>query len=72
MSGFPIRCFSCNKVIGQHEQRYYKLLAKGHSEKVVLDKLGMNRYCCRRMFMGHVPILEQLLKFPTDINQKSD
>ncbi|MEM4623224.1 MAG: DNA-directed RNA polymerase subunit N, partial [Desulfurococcaceae archaeon] len=30
----------------------------------VLDELGVKRYCCRRMFLSHVEIADELLHFP--------
>ncbi|TLN19211.1 hypothetical protein FDZ71_05075, partial [bacterium] len=29
----------------------------------VLDELGMKRYCCRRMFISHVDVIDELLKY---------
>lgn len=29
---------------------------------VAMDKLGCKRYCCRRMIMTHVDLIEKLLK----------
>lgn len=31
-----------------------------------MDDLGLKRYCCRRMIMTHVDLIEKLLKFVTD------
>lgn len=64
---FPVRCFNCNKVIGKYEQKYNNLIDSGLSQKETLDRLGMNRYCCRRMFLGHINIIDGLLLFPKDI-----
>ena len=61
---FPIRCFNCNKVIGKYEQKYNNLLETGTSQKEALDAIGMNRYCCRRMFLGHINITDKLLLYP--------
>lgn len=64
---FPIRCFNCNKVIGKYEKKYNNLIESGLSQKETLDSIGMNRYCCRRMFLGHINIIDSLLLFPKDI-----
>ena len=29
-------------------------------EKVAMDELGLHRYCCRRMIMTHVDLIEKL------------
>jgi DNA-directed RNA polymerase subunit N len=36
---------------------------KGEDPKRVLDKLGVHRYCCRRMLLSHVDIIDEILKF---------
>lgn len=28
-----------------------------------LDALGLKRYCCRRMLLGHVDLIEKLLNY---------
>lgn len=61
----PVRCFTCGKVIGslwetKDESGYIDLLKKGHSKKEALDKLGLNRYCCRRMLLTHDDIVKKL------------
>jgi DNA-directed RNA polymerase I, II, and III subunit RPABC5 len=28
-----------------------------------MDELGLNRYCCRRMVMTHVDLIEKLLRY---------
>jgi DNA-directed RNA polymerase subunit N (RpoN/RPB10) len=59
----PIRCFTCNKVIGNKWNAYNDLL-KEMNENNALTKLGLHRYCCRRMLLSHVDIIDQLLEYP--------
>ncbi|MEM4933502.1 MAG: DNA-directed RNA polymerase subunit N, partial [Desulfurococcaceae archaeon] len=30
----------------------------------VLDDLGIKRYCCRRIFLSHVDVADEILRFP--------
>ncbi|OCL00133.1 putative DNA-directed RNA polymerases I, II, and III subunit RPABC5 [Cenococcum geophilum 1.58] len=59
----PIRCFSCGKVIGDLWERYLKLIDDGISDGDAMDQLELRRYCCRRMVMTHVDLIEKLLKY---------
>lgn len=60
---FPIRCFTCGKVIGDKWEEYRKMVEAGESPAAALDKLGIKRYCCRRMFISHVEIMDEILRF---------
>jgi len=60
---FPIRCFTCGKVIGHLWEEYSQRVKSGESPKEVLDDLGVTRYCCRRMFISHADIIDELLHF---------
>ena len=59
----PIRCFSCGKPIGHLYQEYQERLAKGEERKKVLDDLGIERYCCRAAFIGHVDLIDSVAEF---------
>jgi len=59
----PVRCFSCNKVVGSKWDEYNKLLKDGYSEKEALDKLELNKFCCRRMILGHSDIVDVLINY---------
>jgi DNA-directed RNA polymerase subunit N len=60
---FPVRCFTCGGVVG-HLYEEYKTQIKDKKTEVVLDELGVVRYCCRRMFISHVDLIPNLLKYP--------
>ncbi|ODQ64303.1 DNA-directed RNA polymerases II subunit [Nadsonia fulvescens var. elongata DSM 6958] len=59
----PVRCFSCGKVVGDKWEAYLALLAEGVSEGDALDRLKLSRYCCRRMILTHVDLIEKFLRY---------
>ncbi len=60
----PIRCFSCGKPVGHLWEEYKERTEeKSEDKKKVLDDLGIKRYCCRALFLGHVDLLEEVAKF---------
>jgi DNA-directed RNA polymerase subunit N len=58
----PVRCFSCGKVIGDKWEEFARRVKEGEPSHEVLDSLGITRYCCRRMMLSHVEIIDELLK----------
>ena len=59
-----VRCFTCGKVIGNKWEEYKRLQEKGEeTNDVILSKLGLTRYCCRRMLLTHVEVIDDLLKY---------
>lgn len=59
----PIRCFSCGKPIAHLYEKYKERIDKGEDRKKVLDELGLQRYCCRTMFLGHVDLIDTAAQF---------
>ena len=70
----PIRCFTCGKVIADQIDYYkkecdkqlkdskkkeerFKHFSDNHNGEI-LNKLGVTRYCCRRMFISDVDMME--------------
>lgn len=59
----PIRCFSCNKPVAHLWEDYKARVEKGEDRKIVMDSLGLERYCCRALFLGHVDLINTVAKF---------
>lgn len=59
----PIRCFSCGKPIAHLWEDFKKKTEAGEEPGKVLDDLGLDRYCCRAVFLGQVDLLELTSKF---------
>ena len=58
---FPVRCYSCGKPIGHlWEEFMEKTKNKTVNVKEVLDKMGVERYCCRQQFMGHIDSIDEI------------
>jgi len=59
----PVRCFSCGKVVGHLYEVFKKHVKAGKDPKKVLDELGVERYCCRAVFLGHVDLIKKVAQF---------
>ena len=59
----PIRCFSCGKLIADKYEPYIKMMEEGIDINEIWEKLGITRFCCKRMFVSHVNIVDELLNF---------
>jgi len=60
---FPVRCFTCGAVIGDIFEEY-KRISKEKNAEEALNMLGIERYCCRRMFVSHVEMMDVVSKYP--------
>ncbi|MFT4310399.1 MAG: DNA-directed RNA polymerase subunit N [Candidatus Woesearchaeota archaeon] len=57
-----VRCKSCGKPIAHLHEEYKKRIVKEAPDKVFSD-LGMKRFCCRAMFMGHADLIATAAQF---------
>ena len=54
----PVRCFTCGSVVGEHWDEFDARTSEGEDPQEVLDDLGVERYCCRRMLVSHVNLVD--------------
>ena len=60
----PLRCFSCNKPVGHLWEEYLDKTKKKNADvKKVLDEIGLERYCCRGLFLGQVDLIDTTAQF---------
>jgi DNA-directed RNA polymerase subunit N (RpoN/RPB10) len=59
----PVRCFSCGHVVGHLWERYSQGVEDGRDVGEMLDEIGLERYCCRRMFVSHVELIDEIAPF---------
>ena len=59
----PIRCTTCGKPIAGFWEEYKERVEKGEKPQKVLDALGLERYCCRTVFLTHKDILKDVARF---------
>ena len=59
----PVRCWSCGKVIAHIYEQYKQAVSDGEDSQKVLDDVGLERYCCRRMLVGHVDLIDDISPF---------
>lgn len=59
----PIRCFSCGKPVGHLWEQYLEKIEKEGDKKKAMDQLGLERYCCRALFLGNVELIDLAAEF---------
>lgn len=59
----PVRCFTCGKPVGGLWQKFKERSDKGENRAKVMDELGLERYCCRALFLTHVDMLSKVGKY---------
>ena len=59
----PVRCFTCGRLIADKYEDYQNKIKAGEEPIKVLDELGMDRSCCRRMLLTSVETIQQVIPF---------
>jgi len=64
----PIRCFTCGKLVGDKFSEFETRVKAGEDPGKALDALGIKRYCCRRMMITSVDLIDQVLPYYSQKN----
>ncbi|MHA2502630.1 MAG: DNA-directed RNA polymerase subunit N [Candidatus Kariarchaeaceae archaeon] len=59
----PVRCFSCGQIVADKFEPFVERTANGEDPKVVLDDLGLFKYCCRRMIVSQIDLIDVILPY---------
>jgi len=59
----PIRCFTCGKLLGDKYKEFERRVIKGESPDRALDELGVKRYCCRRMLLTSIDLMNDVMQY---------
>jgi len=59
----PVRCFTCGNLVADKFEEYQNRVKSGEQPAKILDSLGIDRYCCRRMLLTTVETILQVLPF---------
>ncbi|MFB6168900.1 MAG: DNA-directed RNA polymerase subunit N [Haloferacaceae archaeon] len=55
----PVRCFTCGNVVSRHWEEFRERTREGDEDPAaVLDELGVERHCCRRMLVSHRDLVD--------------
>ncbi len=69
----PVRCFSCGRVIASDYIAFVNKVnlvretenREPTPEEIqrIFDEIGVKRYCCRRMILSHVNLIDDTMAF---------
>jgi len=60
----PVRCFTCGKVIGHLWEEYKRRVdEEGEDSGKVMSEFGVERYCCRQVFLSNVDLIKEINQF---------
>ena len=59
----PVRCFTCGNLVADKFEDYQNKVKSGEDPAKVLDSLGIELYCCRRMLLTTVETIQQVIPF---------
>ena len=67
----PVRCFTCGNIVADKFEEYQNKAKSGEDPAKILDSLGIERYCCRRMMLTTVETIQQVIPFYEAIHKRN-
>jgi DNA-directed RNA polymerase subunit N len=68
----PVKCFTCGKLVGDKWEEFAMRIKAGENASDVLDSLDIKRYCCRRMLLSNVEIVDEVLRFYEEAEKRKE
>jgi len=68
----PVRCFTCGNMVADKYDDYQTKLKAGEDPEKILDSVGVERYCCRRMLLTSVETIQQVIPFYEAIQKRKE
>ena len=68
----PVRCFTCGNMVADKYDDYQSKIKAGEDPEKVLDSVGVERYCCRRMLLTSVETIQQVIPFYEAIQKRKE
>jgi DNA-directed RNA polymerase subunit N len=59
----PVRCFTCGALVADKYEAFKRRVDEGEDPGKALDELNVKRYCCRRMILSNVDVIDQMLPY---------
>ena len=59
----PVRCFTCGKVVSDSFESFIQRIELGEEPKDILNALGIDRYCCRKMIIAHADLIDDVMHY---------
>lgn len=59
----PVRCFACGAPISHLWEEFKERVANGEEKSDVMNELGVEKMCCRSVFLGQEDLIELVGKF---------
>lgn len=59
----PVRCFSCGFPVGAFYKEFEEKAEGRKRARTVLNDMKIRRYCCRRMLVSQVDVVDEVAPF---------